>query len=217
MASEALDGHEAQPSNMFHAMDAFQTVGGDDRGEVGHLGRGRPSPPTRERERFASITPPGSYEATGAGGPTVQTKPPAQPPFDPQQEYRRLLDVVSVEDRQRELDRTRKSFAVPGGADQDPYQQLMSRERRVLDTVDRIVNDDVERRTKGSGLMGMSLAELCFRVVSALHGLFQDLVDAAADRSVPDALAALRNPHRMPFLGVALVATALLLAALRAL
>ncbi len=203
--AEAEAEAEAQPSNAFHRMDAYEAFEALDAFPRSH-------------EPFKSISPPGSFETSSPGPQGVGPQPqPPTPPFDPQQEYRRLLDVVSAEDRERELDRTRKSPATPGGSDQDAYQQLMSRERRVLDTVDRVVNDDVARRSVRSGILSMSLAELCFRSVSALRGLFDDLIDAATARSLPDALAALRNPHRMPFLGVTLVAVALMLAALQAL
>ena len=221
MARTGRDGREAegeaQPSNAFHPMDAFEAFEACEASETSEASETFPQPPGRSQETFRSISPPGSFEPSGPGPQGGPQPPTGTPPFDPQQEYRRLLDVVSAEDRERELDRTRKSPATPGGADQDAYQQLMSRERRVLDTVDRVVNDDVARRSARSGILSMSLAELCFRCVSALRGLFDDLIDAASARSLADALAALRNPHRLPFLGVTLVALALMLAALQAL
>ena len=192
---------EARPSNAFSAIDSFQTLESFDE---------REREPEPERvDAFASISPPGDFQATGSGaGERLQ-----QQPFDPQKEYRDLLDVVAAQGSDKR--RAAGGLAVPNGADLDPYQQLMQRERRVLDTVDRVVNDDIDRRSSKTGLLGMSIAELCYRTVSAVRGLFDDLVDAASARSPADLVAALTNPHRMPFLGVALVAIALLLAAMQ--
>ena len=195
---------EARPSNAFSAMDSFQTLESFDEHEHEH----------EQVDAFASISPPGDFQATGpgAGEKREQQQQQQQQPFDPQKEYRDLLDVVAA---QGMPEARRAGLAVPNGADLDPYQQLMQRERRVLDTVDRVVNDDIERRSSKTGLLGMSIAELCYRTVSAVRGLFDDLVDAASAHSPADLVAALTNPHRMPFLGVALVAVALLLAAMQ--
>jgi hypothetical protein len=169
-------------------------------------------PPAAKREPFASISPPGAFSPPAAGDA------PTTPTFDPQDEYRRLLDLVSPgPPPARRGAKGGGGGGGGGGAEQDVYQQLMARERRVLDTVDRVVNDDLERQTTSSTLLRMPVHELCMRTVSAVRGLFDDLVEAAAAKSTADALAAIRNPNRLPFLGIASIALALLLAAMTAL
>lgn len=181
---------DAKPSNAYHSLDQFESIQDD---------------PTMEG--YASISPPGQYEPSGAGQPS---KVVASPPFDPQAEYRKLLDTVAAEDSRRgNVRRTMQS-----ARDLDVYQSLMSREKRVLDTIDRVVNDDIQRRATSSSLAGMPLHELCYRTIESIRGLFDDLITAASSRSWEDVLAALRNQHRMPFIGIALVTIGLVLAAI---
>lgn len=178
--------NDATPSNTYHPMDRFESI----------------------EEGYASISPPGQYEPSGAGSASAGPKQ-TPPPFDPQDEYRKLIDVVAAEDK-RNGDRR----VSPTARDLDVYQSLMSRERRVLDTVDRVVNDDIRKRADSSSLAGMPLHELCYRTISSVRGLFDDLLNAASSRSPADALASLRNQHRMPFIGIALVVLGLVLAAI---
>lgn len=182
---------EARPSNTFHPMDQYETL--QDSSDEG----------------FASISPPGQYEPSGAGSSSGSgSDHNHKQAFDPQHEYRKLLDAVSAEDAHGDRRRSRSQ------RDLDVYQSLMSRERRVLDTVDRVVNDEIHSRAHASSLAGMPIHEICYRTMSSLRGLFDDLLEAASARSVPDAIAALRNHHRMPFIGIAMVVLALLLAAM---
>ena len=192
---------EAMPSNTYHPMDQFETL------------EDAPKDASDTREGYASISPPGQYEPSGAGSASAgpQTRASSSP-FDPQDEYRKLLDVVAAEDK-RGTDRRATTTA----RDLDVYQSLLSRERRVLDTVDRVVNDDIQKRATASSLAGMPVHELCFRTISSLRGLFDDLLEAATARSWPDAIAALSNQHRMPFIGIALVVLGLVLAAINVL
>ena len=140
-------------------------------------------------------------------------------PFDPSVEYRRLLDLTAPDLARvgmrypRGAARTgRKRPAVRSADPKDPgdvYQDLMARERRVLDTVDRVVNDASRERREAGTLAGMPVHEVVMRTVSAVTALFEDLVVC---RSLDDLRAALTvEQARRPFLGIALVALAVLL------
>ena len=146
-------------------------------------------------DSFATIVPPGQFDSS-SNPHTTQT-------FDPRKEYRKLVDAV-----------TGKRDG--GVTELDVYQKLLAKEKNVLDTVNRVVNDKLQHKRASTGIFRMPLHELCMRTISAVHTLFDDLVDAAASRSSNDAIAALKNNQRLPFLGVALVTLALFLAALQA-
>ena len=139
-----------------------------------------------------------THNPTDAVNETAFREAAAQmpPPFDPSEEYRKLLAVA--EGRERERD----------GTKQEDYQYLMSRERRVLDTVDRVVNDSIATREAAEGLLTMPLHLLAMRSAGALRGLLDDLV---ASRSLEDARRALSDRKRLPFIGVAMIAVAVLL------
>jgi hypothetical protein len=139
-------------------------------------------------------------------------------PFDPSEEYRRLLDLTAPDlarvgmRHPRGAARTGRKRPVRSADPKDPgdvYQDLMARERRVLDTVDRVVNDASRERREAGTLAGMPVHEVVMRTVSAVTALFEDLVVC---RSLEDLRAALAvEPARRPFLGIALVALAILL------
>jgi len=122
------------------------------------------------------------------------------PPFDPSEEYRMLLETTRKDGR-----RGGRSKVDASGRQQDAYQYLMSRERRVLDTVDRVVNDSIRNKEEGSTLLGLPIHELAMRTAGALRALLDDLI---ACRSLSDVKEALYDPARLPFLGVALVSLA---------
>ena len=129
--------------------------------------------------------------------------------FDPSEEYRKLLEAASPP--RAGGGRPRAKDPASTGKSMDAYQHLMSRERRVLDTVDRVVNDSIVREDGGRTLFGMPVHELAMRAVGAVRSLVDDLIAA---RTIEDAKTALIDAGRRPYLGVALVAAALLLAAL---
>jgi hypothetical protein len=135
-----------------------------------------------------------AFDQGASAGPT---------PFDPSEEYRRLLEAVDPPAPVRRNGANRRSSGSP--AKPDSYQYLMSRERRVLDTVDRVVNDALTRDAGDRSLFGMPIHELAMRTLGAVRALFDDLV---ASRSLDDGLKALRDPIRMPFVGIALIALA---------
>jgi hypothetical protein len=128
-------------------------------------------------------------------------------PFDPVDEYRALLDLT--EDRSASS-RRRKNL-MSSAAEEDVYSDLMSRERRVLDTVDRVVNDAIEtrRNRSSSSLSGMPVHEVAMRTMGAVRSLWDDLINAA---SLEDVMTALTDPSRVLFLGIAMVTLAAMMA-----
>ena len=132
-------------------------------------------------------------------------------PYDPSEEYRRLLEIATDGGGRKKKHGRNDSPAAP-----DAYQHLMSRERRVLDTVDRVVNDAVKHKSADAdrSLLDTPIHELAMRTVGAIRALFDDLV---ASRSIEDVLAALKDPTRTAYVGLALIALAAFLGALQVL
>ena len=131
-------------------------------------------------------------------------------PYDPQEEYRKLLELTE-RDRMGNMRGNRRGnrrkMTMPAASEEgEAYHSLMAKERRVLDTVDRVVNDSILRDAQRSSILfGMPVHELAMRTVGACRALFDDLV---ACRSFQEAIDALSDPVRLPFLGIALVAVA---------
>ena len=119
-------------------------------------------------------------------------------PFDSQSEYRKLLESVTED----------KHKPNQVGSDMDQYQYLMSRERRVLDTVDRVVNDSISTRNEGSTLLGLPIHVLAMRTAGSMRALLDDLVNS---RSIEDVIKALYDPIRRPYVGIALIAAGVLI------
>ena len=117
-------------------------------------------------------------------------------PYDSSEEYRRRLESVTAS-------KTSKVKTTPTGRDMDQYQYLMSREKRVLDTVDRVVNDSLAKKDEGSTLLGLPVHTLAMRCAGSLRALLDDLV---ASRSIEDVVKALVDPLRRPYIGIAMVA-----------
>ena len=94
------------------------------------------------------------------------------------------------------------------GADDpsDVYQDLMAREHRVLDTVDRVVNDAERNDGDRRGFLQLSLHEVGIRSIRVMRGLLDDLIEA---RSVRDVYTALMHPGRKVYIGVVLLLLAL--------
>lgn len=129
---------------------------------------------------------------------------PADEPkgFDPQEEYRSLLQLVAKEKK-------KKNAAESDEKPLDVYQQLMAKERRVLDTVDRVVNDAEERRLQETVIHRMPVHEILMRTIGALRALWDDLI---ASTSVKDVLDAISDRSRMPFLGISLISISVFIA-----
>lgn len=131
------------------------------------------------------------------------TKVPA--PYDGSEAHKALLDAVRGEG----------TWSGDGGPTRpDVYQYLMGQEKRVLDTVDRVVND--AKRTdalRQPSFLDAPLHELGMRMLSALRGLFDDLLAA---RTFTDVSAALSEGQRRTYLGACLLALAFCLALVQA-
>ena len=159
--------------------------------------------------------------------------------YDPSAEYRRLLELTAPGVAKGPSQKMPKAAAAaatrPGGEQSalltgavagaqdaaDAYQQLMARERRVLDTVDRIVND-AERGAAERDIGGPAAAlargdmpahEVLMRTAGSVRLLFEDLVACRSMEDVRRTLLGVDRSQR-PFLGLALIALAALLAML---
>jgi hypothetical protein len=111
--------------------------------------------------------------------------------FDARAEYKALLDAVK-----------------PPTNEDAGYQHLMSREKRVLDTVDRLVNDSWRKDADSRSFLQLPLHEIGVRVMSTTTSLLDDLVAA---RSAQQVFAAFATGDRKIYVGVLLVALALAL------
>lgn len=127
-------------------------------------------------------------DATSSSNPTS---------YSPADEARGLLVAAGVAPR--------SSLSGP-----DPYQYLMSREDRVLKTLNRVVDDNLANRhtTATTSLFAMPVHEIAMRTAGSLRSLLDDLL---ISRSIDDVKSAMFDPIRTPYLGLALVAIAILL------
>jgi hypothetical protein len=123
--------------------------------------------------------------------------------FDPRDEYRTLLNLAEA------AAASPPALFPPGGAEKDVYQQLVSKERRVLDTVDRVINDAAEREARQTLLHKMPVHEVIMRTLGSLRALWDDLMSVEEPM---DVVVALADPARRPFLGIFLIAVAIILA-----
>jgi hypothetical protein len=124
-------------------------------------------------------------------------------PFDPVDEYRAILELTDTDTKKR---LPRKITA----AEPDVYSDLMSKERRVLDTIDRVVNDAVvtsRNKDGGGGLIGMPVHEIIMRTIGSMRSMWDDLISA---RSIEDVVSALKDRSRHAFLGIAMISIAVI-------
>ena len=115
--------------------------------------------------------------------------------FDATAEYKALLELV----RKKEP-----------GKDQsdDAYQGLMQREKRVLDTVDRVVNDSWRKDADSRTFLQLPLHEIGARVMSTVNAVMEDAVEA---RTVRQAIDAVTVGDRKIYLGVFVIFLSLVL------
>lgn len=130
--------------------------------------------------------------------------------YSPTDEARGLLVAAGVVET---APRPSSSTGLSNLSKPEPYQYLMGREDRVLKTLNRVVDDHLGDKkgasvSAGSSLLSMPIHELAMRTAGALRALLDDLV---ASRSYDDVKNALFDPDRMRYLGVTLVAIAILL------
>ena len=115
-------------------------------------------------------------------------------PFSPDvpkaREYSELLQLIERRD------------------DEDRYTELMKKERRVLDTVDRVVNDAQAQKIRKSGLLYMSVPEVLTRTAETLHDVYLELFTVS---NLREAWEVLSRPERRIYLGIVLVLVGLIL------
>lgn len=107
-------------------------------------------------------------------------------------EYRQLMDAIQGR----------------GRFGPEVYGNLMNTEERVLDTVDRVVNDARLQRVTRASFLNMSLLEIAGRTADVLRAVYLDLF---AVRSVHDFVKAFTKKDRRIYLGLVLIVIASLL------
>lgn len=112
-------------------------------------------------------------------------------------EYRELMDAIEGR----------------GQFGEDAYGSLMSKERRVLDTVDRVVNDARLQSTSERLFTNLSMAQIVANTARVVHAIYRDLVRA---RSLDDVVRAFTPMKRRIYVGLILVAASLFMMAIRA-
>lgn len=85
------------------------------------------------------------------------------------------------------------------------YQSLLSRERRALDTVDRVVNDARKTELASLELVDLPIRDLARRAMTTGKSIMDDLVEA---NSASDVSRALITGDRKVFFGAMLIAVA---------
>lgn len=109
--------------------------------------------------------------------------------------YNGFVDIVRGTAAPREGD-----GAGSGGSPGSTYQRLMATEGRVLDTVDRVVNDARYLEARDTSFMQQSLSTILQRVARALLDAFEELLLA---RSIADVTAVFRKKDRILYFGLA--------------
>ncbi len=103
--------------------------------------------------------------------------------------------------------------ASSSSAERTSYQALMQREQRVLDSLDRIVNERENTTRAGFSIMGMSISQHALRCVGMMRGLMDDLTAA---RKVSDVTRAFLREDRQLYLGALLMMLAVFIALMAA-
>lgn len=93
------------------------------------------------------------------------------------------------------------------------YNNLMNTESRVLDTVDRVVNDSRLQQVQRNNFLNMSLLEIAGTTAQVMRDTYLDLVKV---RSARDFVKAFTKRNRRIYLGLVLVVVCVTLLALDA-
>ena len=105
--------------------------------------------------------------------------------------YRRELDeMYEAVTRQRDTN---------GASEPDVYQALMEKERRVLDSIDRIVSSKDASQAESEDVVRMPIHKIAIKCIGATQTLLDDLVSA---RSIHDAIRAFTAHERRIYIGI---------------
>lgn len=133
----------------------------------------------------------------GAGAPLPWNDP----------EYVRFIQALDTSTNLASTDGMPDRGVSSGAATRDAapsevYQSLISREKRALDTVDRVVNDARKTALASTQLVDMPVRALAIRAMTAGKAIMDDLVQADSAADVGNALV---TGDRKVFLGAALM------------
>jgi len=112
-------------------------------------------------------------------------------------EYHDLMDIIERRGKHGE----------------EVYGNLMNVETRVLDTVDRVVNDSRLQSVEQSSFLNMSMFEIAGRTAQVMRDVYVDMYRV---RSVRDFRRAFTKKSRPLYLGVVIVLVSVLLIVLQA-
>ena len=98
-------------------------------------------------------------------------------------EYRELMDIINRR----------------GDHGSDKYQELMQKETRVLDTVDRVINDSRLQTIKRTNITEMSIMQIISRTAEVVHDIYLELFTV---RSLQDAKDVFVRSDRIVYLGI---------------
>lgn len=136
----------------------------------------------------------------GAGAPLPWNDP----------EYVRFVQALDNSDSSNKV----STDGMPGGGDiangrsqpatrpSEVYQSLLNRERRALETVDRVVNDARKTELASYELVDLPMRDLAVRAMKTGKSIMDDLVEANNATEIGRALVA---GDRKVFLGAALI------------
>lgn len=102
-------------------------------------------------------------------------------------EYRELMDIIHRR----------------GEHGRDRYGSLMDKEERVLDTVDRVVNDARLQDFRHSSFLDMTVVQIIGKTAEVVHDMYVETLSA---RSMSDARDVLVRPERRIYIGIVVLA-----------
>lgn len=135
--------------------------------------------------------------------------------FDPKKEYDKLLDAISPSSSNSSSNK-HAAGAMNGVDAVDPYTYLMSRERRVLDTIDRITQDRAAQVEKERTIFGGSLATHAAQAIGVVRHVLDDATSVKSVKDVVDLLhkSFVKDDQRRLYLGVIFIIIALIILAM---
>jgi hypothetical protein len=109
-------------------------------------------------------------------------------------EYQRLMDVIHGR----------------GEFGEDTYGHLMKQEGRVLDTVERVVNDSRMQEITRKTFLNLSLLQIAQNTARTLFDVYTDILLAVPNRDWERTIWALTRPDRRVYLGIVILIIAVL-------